>query len=69
MELSAFLLILLYIAAIVLMVVFIIVGIRLINILDKVDRIVDDIGNKVSSFDHAVSVMSKTTNDISNISN
>ena len=61
--------VLLSISGIVLMGVFIVVGIKLINILDKVDRIADNLEEKVSSFDNAFSVLSKAVNGVANISN
>jgi len=60
---------LLYIAAIVLIIIFIIVGIKLIGILDKTDKVIDDLSEKVHSFDNAVNVLSKTADGFANISN
>ena len=48
---------------------FIIVGIKLINILDKVDKITEDVSNKVDSFSGAISTFSKAANGLANISN
>ena len=47
MEINVFLSMLLYIAAIVLVIVFIIVGIKLIGILDKADKVIDNLDEKV----------------------
>lgn len=59
--------ILLYVVGFVLMIVFIIVGIRLIRLLDRIDRIADSVENKISSFDYAVDIMSKAANGIAGI--
>ena len=69
MDINAFLSILLYIAAIVLIIVFIIVGIKLVYILDKVDKITDDVSEKMASFDGAITTFSKAATGIANISN
>jgi len=69
MDMNTLLTVLLYVAGIVLLVVFTIVGIKLITILDKVNRIVDDVEEKVSSFDGAITTMSKVANGFANISN
>ena len=69
MEINVFLSMLLYIAAIVLIIIFIIVGIKLIGILDKTDKVIDDLSEKVHSFDNAVNVLSKTADGFANISN
>ena len=50
MEINVFLSMLLYIAAIVLVIVFIIVGIKLIGILDKADKVIDNVDQKVHSY-------------------
>jgi len=69
LEINVFLSMLLYIAAIVLIIIFIIVGIKLIGILDKTDKVIDDLSEKVHSFDNAVNVLSKTADGFANISN
>ena len=48
MEINVFLSMLLYIAAIVLVIVFIIVGIKLIGILDKADKVFSEFEVKVN---------------------
>ena len=65
--LSLVLSLLLYVVAIALLVVLIIIGIRFIKILDKVDELVDNVEDKVNSFDTAISVLSKTANGIANV--
>ena len=67
--LSTFLPILLYIAGFVLLIILIIIGLKVINILDRTERIVEDIENKVSSFDEAVSLFSKVATGIADMSN
>ena len=69
MDVNTFLSVLLYVAGIVLMVVFIIVGIKLIGILDKVDRIADNVEEKVNSFNGAITTLGKAADGIANISN
>ncbi len=59
---------LLYVAGITLLVVFIIIGIKLINILNRVERITENVEAKVSSFDHAFSVLNKMADGVANIS-
>lgn len=67
-DLNSLLITLLYVAGFVLLVVFIIIGIKLIGILNKVDSIVDNVEDKVSSLDgifHAVDKFSDNVNTIS----
>ena len=66
--LSVFLPIVLYIVAIVLLVILIILGIKLIKVIDKVDRVVDNVEEKVNSFNGALAVMSKAADGIASIS-
>ena len=60
--------VILYIVAIILLIVLIFVGLRLIKILDKVDRVVDNVEEKINTFDSALSVMKRTADGIANIS-
>ena len=69
MDVSTFLPMLLYIAGFVLLVVLIIIGIKIIGILDKVDRIVDNVEDKVNSFNTAITTLSKAANGFADISN
>ncbi|MBQ1550800.1 MAG: hypothetical protein IIZ67_01745 [Bacilli bacterium] len=67
-DLNSLLITLLYVAGFVLLVVFIIIGIKLIGILNKVDRVMDDVEDKVSSLNgvfHAVDKFSDNINTIS----
>ena len=59
---------LLYIFGIILLIVLIILGIRTIELLDKINRLTDDDSEKVSSLDNLFSVIDKTTDGISLIS-
>ena len=59
---------LLYIVAIVLIVVLIFVALRLLKILDKVDKVVDNVEEKINTFDSALAVMKRTADGLANIS-
>ena len=59
---------LLYIFGIILLIVLIILGIRTIELLDKINKLTDDINDKVSSLDNLFSVIDRTTDGISLIS-
>ena len=67
--LNEFLPILLYIAGIVLLIVLIILGIKAIRILDNVEDVVEDVQEKIDSFDGAITVLSKAANGFAGISN
>ena len=60
--------ILLYVAAIVLLIVLIIIGIRVLGMLNIVDKIIEDVEGKVESFDKAVTTMNKAVTGIASIS-
>ena len=66
--LKMFLPVVLYIVAIVLIVVLICVGIKLLKILDKVDRIADNIDEKVNTFNGALAVLKNASDGIASIS-
>ena len=68
MDVNTFLSVLLYTAGIVLIIVFIIVGIKLIAVLDKVNRIADNVEEKVNSFNDAITTISKVADGFANIS-
>ena len=65
--LNAVLPVLLYIFGIILLIVLFILGIRMIQILDKVDRIVDNVEDKVNSFNSFFEILDKTGYGISMI--
>ena len=67
-DLSTTLPILLYIAGLVLLIVLIIVGIKLIGLLDKFDRIADNIEVKVSSLDGAFHFVDKFSDSVAMVS-
>lgn len=55
-----------YILLIVLLVVLIVLGIKLIIIVDKTDKLVTDIQDKVSSFNTVFSIISLASNKLTN---
>lgn len=67
MELNTILSVLLYVVCIILLVVLIILGIRLIQLLKKVDRIVDNVEEKVNLLNGTFELVNKATNTISMI--
>lgn len=67
-DINEFLLIALYSFLIVLVIIFIILGIRLIKTLKKVDEVIDDVNNKMDKVDGVFSIIDKTTDYASSIS-
>ena len=65
---NIFLPVILYIVAIILLIILIIVGLRLIKILDKVDAIVDNIDEKVNTFNSAFAVLKRAADGVASIS-
>ncbi|MCI8460411.1 MAG: hypothetical protein HFE81_03335 [Bacilli bacterium] len=65
--LSVFLPIILYIVAIILLIILIVLGIKCIAILDKIDRVVDNIEEKVNTFNGALSIIGKVSDGIASI--
>lgn len=65
--LNAILPVLLYIFGIILLIVLIILGIRMIQVLDKVEHIVDNVEEKVNSFNGFFDILDKTGYSISMI--
>lgn len=59
--------VLLYTFGIILLIVLIILGIRMIKILDKLDVVVDDVANKVSTLDGLFNAIERTTDGINSI--
>ena len=59
----------LYICGIILLIVLIVLGIKFIGVLDKVDRVVDNIEDKANSLNTAFSLINKTTDSIVGIGN
>ena len=66
---GVFLPMILYICGIILLIVLIVLGIKLIMILDKVDRVVDNVEEKVNSLNTAFSIIGRTTDGIIGIGN
>ena len=60
--------IILYIFGIILMIVLIILGLKLLQMFDKMDRILDNIEDKVNSLNGIFYVINKTTSSIDLIS-
>ena len=58
----------LYIVAIVLLIVLIVAVLKVIKILDKTDRIMDNIEEKINTFNGAFAVIKSASDGISNIS-
>jgi uncharacterized protein YoxC len=56
--------VLLYIAGIILLIVLTILGIRLIQILNKVDRVVDNVEDKVNSLNTAFDAVSRVSDTL-----
>ena len=67
-DLSTTLPILLYIAGLVLLIVLIIVGIKLIGLLDKFDRIADNVEVKITSLDGAFNIVDKFSDSVAMVS-
>lgn len=62
------LLIILYLLGSILLVVLIILGIKLINTMNKIQIVVDDINKKVDSFDGLFSIIDSTTDKLAFLS-
>ena len=67
--LNVFLPITLYIVGIATLIIIMVLGIKLIGVLDKVDRVVDNIEDKVNSLNVAFSIIDKATESITTIGN
>ena len=65
--LNIFLPIILYIVGIILLIVLIILCIKCIYLLNKVDRVVDNIEEKVNTFNVAISIINKVSDGIASI--
>lgn len=68
MEATELLVILLYVLGSILLVVLIILGIKLINTMNKINVVVDDINKKVGSLDGLFSVIDMATDKLSLLS-
>lgn len=67
-DLNDFLMILLYISLIVLVIIFIVLGIKLMKTLKKVDGVLDDVNSKMGKVDGVFNLIDRTTDYASNIS-
>ncbi len=63
-DVNTLLTIFLYILGIILLIVLIVLGIKCIHVLNKVDRIVDNVEDKVTSLDGLFGVVDKVTDGI-----
>ena len=68
MTLNEILPIILYLLGSILLVILIILGIKLINVMNKMERVVDDINTKVSSLNGVFSIIDATTDKLSLLS-
>lgn len=66
-EIFLILSVLLYVFGIILLMVLIILGIRMFNILEKADRVLDNIDKKVNSLDSLFDVIDRATVGINSI--
>ncbi len=66
MELQGFLLTSIYILLIIVLVVLIILGIKLIMVIDKTDKLINDVQNKVSSFDPIFNFIDSAASSVTN---
>lgn len=68
MALNEILLIILYLLGSILLGILIVLGIKLINVMNKMERVVDDINTKVSSLNGLFSIIDATTDKLSLLS-
>ncbi len=66
-ELNTILSVLLYLFGIILLIVLIILGIRSLAILEKADRVLDNIEKKVNSLDNLFLIMDRTSRSLTTI--
>ena len=67
--LNVFLPITLYIVAIITLIIIMVLGIKLIGVLNKIERVVDNVEEKVNSLNLAFSIIDKATEGITTIGN
>lgn len=67
-DLNNFLTILLYISCIILVIIFIVLGIKLIKTLGKIDGVIEDVNNKMNKVNGVFDIIDKTTDYASTIS-
>ena len=59
--------VILYVVAIILLIILIILGIRLIKVLNKVDRVMDNVEEKINTFDGALAVLKTASDGVASI--
>lgn len=59
--------VMLYVVAIILLIILIIVGLKLIKILDKVDRIAENVEEKVNTFNGAFRILKTAADGVASI--
>ncbi len=59
--------VILYVVAIILLIILIILSLRFIKLLDKVDKVVDNIQDKVNTFDGALSVLKVASDSVASV--
>lgn len=67
-DFSLFLQLLIYIFLIALIIIFIILGIRLIKVLTKVDKVIDQVEDRIQKTDNVFGLIDKTADLASNVS-
>ncbi len=67
-DISQFLIILLYVVLIILVIILMVLGIKLIKTLKKVDNVIDDVNNKMNKVDGLFNIIDKTTDYAASIS-
>ena len=68
MDVNSFLMMILFILGSILLVVLIILGIKLINTIGKLDRVLDEVDLRVKSFDKMFSVVDVVTDNMALVS-
>ncbi len=66
---DVFLPMLLYIFGIILLIILIILGIKLIGVVDKADKLIDNVEDKVNTLNAAFSIIDRTTDSIISVGN
>lgn len=59
--------VILYVVAIILLIILIVLCLRLIKLIDKVDRVVDNIQDKVNTFDGALAVLKTASDSVASV--
>lgn len=67
-DFTLFLQIIIYILLIALLIIFIILGIRLIKFMSKMDKVIDDVEDKIHKTDNVFGLIDRTADFASNVS-